>query len=90
MDLSVSLGRLHLKNPVMVASGTFGYAREMQEIVDVSRLGAVLPKTITAEPRIGNRRGQGKSADGNQKDDKLQCHFRHGWLSQGKSGDDAG
>lgn len=54
MDLSVSLGRLHLKNPVMVASGTFGYAREMQEIVDVSRLGAVLPKTITAEPRIGN------------------------------------
>ncbi len=54
MDLSVSLGRLHLKNPVMVASGTFGYAREMQEIVDVSRLGAVLPKTITAQPRIGN------------------------------------
>ena len=54
MDLSVSLGRLHLKNPVMVASGTFGYAREMQEIVDVSRLGGVLPKTITAEPRIGN------------------------------------
>lgn len=54
MDLSVSLGRLDLKNPVMVASGTFGYAREMQEIVDVSRLGAVLPKTITAEPRIGN------------------------------------
>lgn len=54
MDLSVSLGRLHLKNPIMVASGTFGYAREMQEIVDVKRLGAVLPKTITAEPRIGN------------------------------------
>ena len=54
MDLSVSLGRLHLKNPIMVASGTFGYAREMQGIVDVSRLGAVLPKTITAEPRIGN------------------------------------
>jgi dihydroorotate dehydrogenase (NAD+) catalytic subunit len=54
MDLSVSLGRLHIKNPVMVASGTFGYAREMQEIVDVSRLGAVLPKTITAQPRIGN------------------------------------
>ena len=55
MDLSVSLGRLHLKNPIMVASGTFGYAREMQGIVDVSKLGAVVPKTITAEPRIGNK-----------------------------------
>lgn len=55
MDLSVSLGRLNLKNPIMVASGTFGYAREMQGIVDVPRLGAVLPKTITAEPRIGNK-----------------------------------
>lgn len=54
MNLSVSLGRLQLKNPIMVASGTFGYAREMQGIVDVPRLGAVLPKTITAEPRIGN------------------------------------
>jgi len=54
MDLSVNLGRLHLKNPIMVASGTFGYAREMEGIVDVSQLGAVLPKTITAEPRIGN------------------------------------
>jgi dihydroorotate dehydrogenase (NAD+) catalytic subunit len=38
----------------MVASGTFGYAREMEGIVDVARLGGVLPKTITAEPRIGN------------------------------------
>ncbi len=54
MNLSVSLGRLQLKNPIMVASGTFGYAREMKGIVDVSRLGAVLPKTITAAPRIGN------------------------------------
>lgn len=53
-DLGVKLGRLELQNPIMVASGTFGYAREMQEIVDISRLGAVLPKTITAEPRIGN------------------------------------
>jgi dihydroorotate dehydrogenase (NAD+) catalytic subunit len=54
MDLSVTLGRLELKNPIMVASGTFGYAREMEGIVDVTRLGGVLPKTITAEPRIGN------------------------------------
>ena len=54
MDLSTTLGRLTLPNPIMVASGTFGYAREMEHVVDVSRLGAVLPKTITAEPRIGN------------------------------------
>ncbi len=55
MDLSVSLGRLTLKNPIMVASGTFGYAREMQSIVDLPSLGGILPKTITAEPRIGNK-----------------------------------
>jgi dihydroorotate dehydrogenase (NAD+) catalytic subunit len=54
VDLGVRLGRLHLPNPIMVASGTFGYAREMQGIVDVPRLGAVLPKTITAQPRPGN------------------------------------
>ncbi|WP_390620258.1 dihydroorotate dehydrogenase [Rubripirellula amarantea] len=54
VDLEVQLGRLKLSNPIMVASGTFGYAREMENIVDVSQLGAVLPKTITAEPRIGN------------------------------------
>jgi len=52
--LSTKLGRLTLKNPIMVASGTFGYAREMEKVVDVPRLGAVLPKTITAQPRIGN------------------------------------
>lgn len=53
-DLSTTLGRLQLPNPIMVASGTFGYAREMEKIVEVKRLGAVLPKTITAEPRMGN------------------------------------
>ena len=54
MNLSTSLGRLTLKNPIMVASGTFGYAREMQGIVNVNEIGGILPKTITAEPRIGN------------------------------------
>ena len=54
MNLAVTLGRLTLKNPILVASGTFGYAREMEGIVDVSKIGGVLPKTITAEPRIGN------------------------------------
>lgn len=53
-DLSVQLGRLRLANPIMVASGTFGYAREMQGLVDLRRLGAIMPKTITKEPRLGN------------------------------------
>jgi len=52
--LEVRLGRLRLSNPIAVASGTFGYAREMAGLVDVARLGAVLPKTITREPRQGN------------------------------------
>lgn len=54
LRIQTRLGRLTLPNPIMVASGTFGYAREMQEIVDLNRLGGILPKTITAEPRIGN------------------------------------
>jgi len=54
IDLSVQLGRLRLENPILVASGTFGYAREMQGLVDLSRLGGILPKTITQEPRQGN------------------------------------
>ncbi|HEY7152702.1 MAG TPA: dihydroorotate dehydrogenase [Gemmataceae bacterium] len=54
IDLSVTLGRLHLKNPILVASGTFGYAREMAGIVDFARLGGVIPKTVTRQPRAGN------------------------------------
>jgi dihydroorotate dehydrogenase (NAD+) catalytic subunit len=53
-DLSVSLGRLRLANPVLVASGTFGYAKEMAPLVDFARLGGVIPKTVTAAPRAGN------------------------------------
>ena len=54
VDLSVALGRLRLANPVLVASGTFGYAREMAGLVELARLGGILPKTITAAPRPGN------------------------------------
>ncbi|NCY01423.1 MAG: dihydroorotate dehydrogenase [Planctomycetia bacterium] len=53
-DLAVRLGRLRLPNPVLVASGTFGYGREMTGFVDLSRLGGVVPKTITPHPRQGN------------------------------------
>src|SRR5574339_482152 len=53
-DLSVQLGRLSLRNPILAASGTFGYAREMERLVDFSRLGGILPKTVTRAPRPGN------------------------------------
>ena len=53
-DLSVTLGRLTLRNPILVASGTFGYAKEMAPYVDLAKLGGVIPKTVTAAPRIGN------------------------------------
>jgi dihydroorotate dehydrogenase (NAD+) catalytic subunit len=53
-SLAVALGRLRLPNPILVASGTFGYAREMQGFVDLARLGGIVPKTITPLPRIGN------------------------------------
>lgn len=54
MDLSTTLGRLQLKNPILVASGTFGYARELAGVVDFAQLGGVIPKTVTQQPRIGN------------------------------------
>lgn len=54
VDLSVRLGRLALANPILVASGTFGYVREMAGFVDLARLGGVIPKTVTLRPRAGN------------------------------------
>ncbi len=53
-DLSVTIGRLKLKNPVMVASGTFGYGKEFEDFLDLSQLGAVIPKGISLKPMIGN------------------------------------
>jgi dihydroorotate dehydrogenase (NAD+) catalytic subunit len=54
IDLGVTLGRLRLPNPILVASGTFGYGREMTGFVDLARLGGIVPKTITPLPRQGN------------------------------------
>jgi len=53
-DLSVQIGGLQLKNPVMPASGTFGYGEEYTDFLDPSRLGAVIVKTITLKPRTGS------------------------------------
>jgi len=52
--LAVALNRLNLQNPILVASGTFGYAREMSAYVQYDRLGGIVPKTITPLPRLGN------------------------------------
>jgi dihydroorotate dehydrogenase (NAD+) catalytic subunit len=54
IDLSISLGRLNLLNPILRASGTFGYAKEMAGLVDFAKLGGIIPKTVTGEPRAGN------------------------------------
>ncbi|MEW6741976.1 MAG: dihydroorotate dehydrogenase [Planctomycetota bacterium] len=53
-SLGVSLGSLHLANPVLSASGTFGYGAEMGEFFDLSLPGAVIVKSVTVRPRIGN------------------------------------
>ena len=53
-DLSVNIGGILLKNPVMTASGTFGYGEEYASLVDISRLGAVVPKGISLTPIEGN------------------------------------
>jgi dihydroorotate dehydrogenase (NAD+) catalytic subunit len=55
VDLSVDLGRgLVIDNPIMVASGTFGYGVEYGDVVDVQRLGAICCKGTTLRPRVGN------------------------------------
>jgi len=54
IDLRVKLGRLQLRNPLMTASGTFGYAREFSQLVNLHRLGGVVVKGISLEPRPGN------------------------------------
>lgn len=53
-DLSVKIGSLVLKNPVMVASGTFGYAEEFKDFFDLNQIGGIITKTVTLEPRPGN------------------------------------
>lgn len=53
MDLRTRLGRLALANPILVASGTFGYAREAAASDQLSALGGIIPKTVTSHPRQG-------------------------------------
>jgi dihydroorotate dehydrogenase (NAD+) catalytic subunit len=53
-DLAVNLGGIMMKNPVAVASGTFGYGSEYEGFVDIADIGAVIVKGTTLEPRCGN------------------------------------
>ena len=53
-DLKVNLGDIELQNPVMTASGTFGYAREFEGLVDLNRLGAIIVKGLSLKPTKGN------------------------------------
>jgi dihydroorotate dehydrogenase (NAD+) catalytic subunit len=52
--LGVKIGKIRLKNPVMAASGTFGYAKEFEKLVNLCEIGAIITKTITLNPRQGN------------------------------------
>jgi len=52
--LNLELAGIVMKNPVMVASGTFGYGEEASKFIDLDKLGAIVTKTITLEPREGN------------------------------------
>lgn len=53
-DLSTHIGALRLKNPVMTASGTFGYGLEYADLIDLSQLGGIIVKGTTLAPRQGN------------------------------------
>ena len=54
VDMSIELAGVRLQNPVMPASGTFGYGQEYKDVFDLNKLGALVTKSITKEPRYGN------------------------------------
>ncbi len=53
-NIRVNIGGIELRNPVMTASGTFGYAREFEKLIDLNRLGAIIVKGLSLEPSVGN------------------------------------
>lgn len=54
IDLSVKIGKLKLQNPVMLASGTVGYGNEISNFTDLSKIGAIVTKSVSLKPRKGN------------------------------------
>ncbi len=55
IDLSVKIGKLKLKNPILLASGTVGYGNEMSDFIDLNILGGIITKSISLKPRKGNK-----------------------------------
>lgn len=55
IDLSVKIGSLKLKNPLLPASGTFGYGTEFMKFYDVNQYGGIITKSLTLKPRSGNK-----------------------------------
>jgi len=54
VSLAIEIAGIKMKNPVMVASGTFGFGREYGEYIDLNKLGAIVTKSVTLKPREGN------------------------------------
>ena len=54
IDLSVSIGPLKLRNPILLASGTVGYGNEISEFVDLNKIGGIVTKSLSLKPRKGN------------------------------------
>lgn len=54
IDLSIKIGKMTLKNPVLLASGTVGYGNEISEFTDLSKIGAIVTKSVSLNPRKGN------------------------------------
>jgi dihydroorotate dehydrogenase (NAD+) catalytic subunit len=54
VDLSVNIGGLKLKNPILLASGTVGYGNEISEFIDLKKIGGIVTKSISLKPRKGN------------------------------------
>ena len=54
IDLTVKIGGIEFKNPVMLASGTVGYGNEISEFTDISRIGGIVTKSVSLRPRKGN------------------------------------
>src|SRR3954463_3774379 len=53
-DMSVFIGEVEFKNPILVASGTYGYGSEAKDICDISGLGGIVTKSVSWKPRAGN------------------------------------
>ena len=55
IDLSLKIGKVDFKNPILTASGTFGYGNEGEDFFDISKLGGIVTKSISLKPRAGNK-----------------------------------